>query len=31
VLLQFSPQAEEMDHFSEAVIRRRAPAHAASN
>jgi FMNH2-dependent dimethyl sulfone monooxygenase len=31
LLLQFSPQAEEMDRFSEAVIRRRAPAHAASN
>ena len=30
LLLQFSPQAEEMDHFSEAVIRRRAPAHAAT-
>ena len=33
LLLQFSPQAEEMDRFSEAVIRRgaAAPAHAAAN
>ncbi|MGA7919349.1 MAG: LLM class flavin-dependent oxidoreductase [Candidatus Acidiferrales bacterium] len=31
LLLQFSPQAEEMERFSEAVIHRSTPAHAAAS